>query len=344
MTKTKKVVIIKGKDHYKTTQQALELISEQLPKIGKTILIAPNLLTEKKMEPVVTNPRVCMAIADFIIEKYGLNEEITLGAGTTAGNSIESIKNNEYLNYSETKFLFKHPWVVKDLNIDKSEKWFPIFSPGLDYEVEIGIAETAIHSDYLVSAAKMKTHDVLGLTLTLKNLMSSVCEVRRVDTKEIINKGKSTKSYMHGFGAKKPASLTKEINTSVSKVALAINLIRLAKIVFQNRNYLAVLDAITAMEGDGPLSHGIPKNANLIIAGTDVVAVDTVASEIADVRPKIQYILQAGKAGIGETHLDNIEIIGESIKNVKTEFKMHKLFKFSNFTRQELKILDEKTI
>ncbi|MFX1452880.1 MAG: DUF362 domain-containing protein, partial [Promethearchaeota archaeon] len=128
------------------------------------------------------------------------------------------------------------------------------------------------------------------------------------------------------------------------KLALAINIIRMGKILFKNRPHLAVLDAITAMEGDGPLSRGEAKDLNLIIAGTDVVAVDRVACEIAGPGKKIQYILQAGKIGIGEANLENIEIIGESIKNVKTKFKMHRLFKYSKFTKEELKKLDEYTV
>ncbi|MFX0132575.1 MAG: DUF362 domain-containing protein [Candidatus Hodarchaeota archaeon] len=339
----KLVAIVKGKDHYKTTLQALELISNQLPRIGKKVLVNPNLLTDKKMEAVVTNPRVCMAIADFLYEKYGIDRKITLGAGTTAGESMKAVKNNEYLNFLDTKLLSKNPWMAKDLNDDKPGKWFSIFTPGLDYEMELGLADTAIKTDYLVSAAKLKTHDVLGFTLTLKNLMGALCEGRRIDTKEIIVKGKKTKPQMHGFGNNNPNTLTEEQNTGLSKLALAINIIQMGKILFKNHPHLAILDAITAMEGDGPLSRGEAKQLNLIIAGTDVVAVDRVACEIASSGKTIQYILQAGKVGIGEANLDNIEIIGETIESVKTEFKMHRLFKFSEFAQEELKMLDEYT-
>ncbi len=338
------VSIVKGKNHYSTTKKALELISDQIPQIRKKVLINPNLLTDKKMEAVVTNPRVCMAIADFLYEKYGTGKKITLGAGTTAGESMNAIKNNEYLNFLNTKFLLEKPWLPIDLNNDKTGEWFPIFTPGLDYKMELGIAKNAINTDYLVSAAKLKTHDVLGFTLTLKNLMGALSEGRRTDTHEIIVKGKKTKPQMHGFGNNNPNTLTEEQNTGVSKLALAINIIRMGKILFKNRPHLAVLDAITAMEGDGPLSHGIPKQLNLIIAGTDVIAVDRVACEIAGSGKTIQYILQAGKVGIGEANLDNIEIVGETIDNVKNELKMHRLFKFSDFSQKELRILDDYTI
>ncbi|MHA1298648.1 MAG: DUF362 domain-containing protein [Candidatus Helarchaeota archaeon] len=328
------VAIVKGKDHYKTTQKALELISEKLPNIGKKIHIVPNLLTEKKMEAVVTNPKVCKAIADFIKKKYGNNKEFSLGVGTTSGNSMTSAKNNKYTGYS---------WEIVDLNNDNVGKWFQIYSPGLDYEVELGIAQTTIRSDFLVSAAKFKTHDVLGLTLTLKNIMGSLSAGRRIDTKEFVVKGKRTKTYMHGFGDNNPSALTLKQNTGVSKLALSINLIKLAKQVFA-RNHLSVLDAITSMEGNGPLSRGIPKKTKLIIAGTDVVAVDRVACEIACIKHEIPYILQAGKVGIGESDLNKIEIVGVPLEKVKTKFKMHKWFTYSKFTNEELKKLDEYTL
>jgi len=47
---------------------------------------------------------------------------------------------------------------------------------------------------------------------------------------------------------------------------------------------------------------------NLIIAGTDGVAVDTVCAELIDQNP-VEMILLAGKAGLGEYRLENIEIL-----------------------------------
>ncbi|MHA1377005.1 MAG: DUF362 domain-containing protein [Candidatus Helarchaeota archaeon] len=329
-----KVAIVKGKNHYKTTQKALELISEQLSNIGDKVLIVPNLLTEKKMEAVVTNSNVCKAIADFLKNKFGNDKTFTIGAGTTAGNPMNAVRNNKYTNY---------PWKIVDLNKDETGKYFSIYSPGLDYEIELGIAQTTMNTDLLVSAAKLKTHDVLGFTLSLKNLMGALNKGRKADTKEIIVKGKKTKLYMHGFGELNPNDLSLKQNTGISKSALSINLIRLAKLVFK-RKHLAVIDAITSMEGNGPLSHGIPKKTKMIIAGTDTVAVDRVAWEIAGSKHTIQYILQAGKVGIGESNLKNIKIVGEPLEKVKTEFKMHKWFKFSKFKEEELRLLDDLTL
>ena len=203
---------------------------------------------------VVTNPRVCVAIADFLNE-HGLSD-IALAEGSTCGvtntaGTIEGFKNNGYADY-------EHKWRMVDLNNDEAGQWFRTYSPGLDFEAELGIAET-VTEGFVISAAKFKTHDVLGLTLSLKNMMDSICKVRNASTGKTIANGGKTKTYMHGFGEKGPSKLPREITITSSKVALAANILRLVKRV---KPGLTVIDGLVAMEGNGPLN-GSKKELNI---------------------------------------------------------------------------------
>lgn len=329
-----RVAIVRGKDPYKTTLRALKLISDDIQIIKTPVLLKPNLLTVSKNPLVVTHPAVCAAIADFLREAKNL-DDIKLGDGTTHGknpSAFGSMQNNGYLDYLDR-------WEPLDLAKDIPQKWFPIISPGYHHEMKLslGIAKTVFDCPYIISIPKFKTHDVLGLTLALKNFMGTLTTVRDDITDKIIARETTNAcSYMHGFGDKKPDKLTDAENTGPSKVALAVNLNRLARTVQPS---LAVIDGIEAMEGDGPV-HGTCKKLGLIIASTDFIAADTVATHIAGLAPlHIQYIHQAGLASLGEHQLENISILGEPLDTATSPFHPHHLYNRAKFTPNEISIL-----
>ncbi|TFG04530.1 MAG: DUF362 domain-containing protein, partial [Promethearchaeota archaeon] len=217
------VSIVRGTDPYETTCEALSLISDsiQLSKISQALL-KPNLLMTKKNPIAVTHPGVCAAVADFLMERYDISQ-IRLAEGTTAGSppsTLQSMENNGYSPYQDR-------WTPIDLVPDRPGIWFPILSPGYPHNIELGISKTIINCPYIVSIPKFKTHDVLGLTLSLKNGMGSLVAARDALTKKIIARTPAQVcSYMHGFGGKKPIDLTEAQNIGASKVALATNLLR----------------------------------------------------------------------------------------------------------------------
>ncbi|HUY00650.1 MAG TPA: DUF362 domain-containing protein [Candidatus Deferrimicrobium sp.] len=323
------VAIVRGNNPYETTYEALNLISEDIRVPKSHIIIKPNLLMTETFPVAVTTPQVCAAVAEFLKERKGVRN-IQLGEGSTSGNppdTYESMQNNGYLPYQDL-------WDPISFINDVPRKWFPIYSSDYSRKVELGISRTVSECPYLISIPKFKTHDVLGLTLSLKNLMGTLTTARDIQSKKILaQETTNICAFMHGFGTKKPHQLTDEQNTNASKVALAINLIRLARAI---RPSLAVLDALVAMEGNGPV-HGTKKNLNLIIASTDFIAADTVATYIAGMDPQhFQYIYQAGEIGLGENHLNKISILGEPLNNVISPFRPHHLFQRSQFSTDQI--------
>lgn len=73
---------------------------------------------------------------------------------------------------------------------------------------------------------------------------------------------------------------------------------------------LFIMDAVTAMEGEGP-SAGTPRHVGLLLASTNPVALDTVGGKIiglaADKNP---VLVEAGKRGLGPNRLEDVELIG----------------------------------
>ncbi len=326
------VAIVRGNDPYDATKAALKLIADNIRIPKSPIILKPNLLTVKKLPLVVTDPRVCAGVADFLKEEKSV-KDIKIGDGTTHGKNPDTYRSMEHNGY----LPFFDRWEPINFSTDAPKKWFPIFSSDPSLEIELGIAQTASNCPYIVSIPKFKTHDVLGLTLSLKNFMGTLTAARDAITKRIIARETTNVcAYMHGFGKKKPDKLTDEENTGPSKVALAINLNRLARTIQPS---LAVIDAIEAMEGDGPVN-GTKKNLNLIIASTDFIAADTVATHIAGMDPlHFQYVHQAGLGGLGEYRLDHISILGESLDSVISPFRPHHLYDYAKFTNDQISFL-----
>jgi ferredoxin len=100
--------------------------------------------------------------------------------------------------------------------------------------------------------------------------------------------------------------------------------------VLKERIKINIVDAIVAMEGEGPAT-GDPVDMGLVIAGEDAVAVDIVSSSIMGWDPMgvgTNYV--AAKRGLGPKGIDDIEIIGEKINEVRKELKKPQIFKTSD--------------
>lgn len=80
---------------------------------------------------------------------------------------------------------------------------------------------------------------------------------------------------------------------------------------------LCVMDAVVGMEGNGP-SAGFPKKIGAILAGADPLAVDVVAAALVGFDPMdVQTIKAAKTQGTSTGRVEDIEVVGEKIENLK---------------------------
>jgi uncharacterized protein (DUF362 family) len=87
-----------------------------------------------------------------------------------------------------------------------------------------------------------------------------------------------------------------------------------------NKLGLVVIDGSTAMEGNGP-DNGVLVPMNVIIAGTNPLATDMVATRTMGFAPEdVPTFVQANKIGMRPARLDDIEIRGAAIADVKQSF------------------------
>ena len=87
------------------------------------------------------------------------------------------------------------------------------------------------------------------------------------------------------------------------------------------RTDLTIIDGIVAMEGYGPHA-GTAKKMDAIVAGSDVVATDVIATSIMGIDPLEPPSTQVAAAnGLGRANLSEIEVVGEPIEKVRQYFE-----------------------
>jgi uncharacterized protein (DUF362 family) len=173
-----------------------------------------------------------------------------------------------------------------DLNLDDVTRVRP--GHQLSAVPKLYLPNTALGADLLVSVAKMKTHHWVGATLSMKNLFGVVPGAVYGWPKNVL----------HWAG----------IDESIADLHTCFP------------RQFAIVDGIVGMEGNGPIQ-GTPKQAGVLVAGSDPVAVDATCCRIMGIDPtRIGYLrLAAEEARLAEMHIHQA---GEKIAAVARPFAL----------------------
>ena len=156
---------------------------------------------------------------------------------------------------------------------------------------------------YVVSLARMKTHNRIIATLSLKNIVvgAPVKDIGFVSGRNRPAGTRNDKSLIHGNG------FSRAINYNLFTCA------------YNLRPDLAFIDGYNGMEGDGPTA-GTEIASRVCLAGMDWLAVDRIGVELMGIDPAtIGYLNFCALAGMGEFDINKIEVIGERVANhIKT--------------------------
>jgi hypothetical protein len=88
----------------------------------------------------------------------------------------------------------------------------------------------------------------------------------------------------------------------------------------------AVMDGTVCGDGAGPRTM-VPKVKNIILASADSVAIDSIAAKIMGFEPlSIPYIRIAHERGLGTGDPEEIEVVGEDIREMDFAFRSKKSF------------------
>lgn len=293
VTETARVSLLKGNDRREIVYQSLKAIEDEvLGSIGKKkILLKPNVVVSNN--PLsITHTDAIRAILDFLAPHY--NQQIVIGE-SGAMDTNEGFKNNGY-------FALEKEYNVKvvDLNQEDSYQYRYVFGKG-NRPLPVRILSTFLDPDvYIISAARMKTHNKVLVTLSLKNTLLA-CPLN--DYKNNIN----DKALFHTT----PPAVDDLCH---------FNMFHIAQDVYPD---LAVIDGFEAMEGNGP-SWGTPFDSRVVITSCDALAADTIATKIMGFDPKrILYLSAMTEAGMGQGDIEKINVLGTPIDQCLYHFKPH---------------------
>ncbi len=171
----------------------------------------------------------------------------------------------------------------------------------------LNIAKPVIDCDVLVSMPKMKTHQLTKFTGAVKNFYGVIPG--------------TGKAAIHRM-----APSEESLSQAVVDVYSAL------------KPRLAVMDGIVGMEGEGA-TNGTPISSNVILSGADCVALDAVASEVMGFfHGDILSTRFAHEQGLGVGVLDEIDVLGENIRDVRVDYKKSRYisYKLPEFLRKSM--------
>lgn len=277
------VSIVKGENRKENVRRSLALIAEDVKwGIGdRQIVIKPNFVSTS-IHLASSHVDQIRGILDFLRDFY---KKRIIIAEAACGNTLEAFKNFGY-------HILIHEYDVELIDLNQGPYELITLKGSNESAITLRVSSLLLNkNNYRISAAKLKTHDTVVVTLSIKNMaMGSVL----LSGKRKVHQG------------------LKQIHLHIAALA--------------QRAWpdLSVIDGLVGMEGDGPI-HGTPLHAGIAIAGTDPLAVDRMACEIMGVDfSKVGYLHYCMEKGLGEGDIERIHVVGESLKECITPFRLHR--------------------
>lgn len=300
------VSIVENFDIAAAVEEAIDLLGgiEKVAADKERIMLKPNLVNDSSR--CTTNPEVIRALA-ALLQQAG--KEVLIGEGSAGAyghntsatcylkdlDKVNAMQQAVFdrLGYTELADALGLPLV----NLHTGDMVEVDVPGGLAHQ-KLTLHRSLTEIDMLCSVPMMKTHERATVSLGMKNLIGLY-----------------------------PGSVYGSIRSSVHDRAAAAGsegvAFEIIDMVRANADKLGlvVIDGSTAMEGNGP-TEGELVLMNLIIAGTNPPATDMVAASVMGFEPdEVPTFVCANSVGLQPQSLDEIEVRGKSVQDVRRNFK-----------------------
>jgi len=298
-TATSRVALTAGNDRADLAFKALEPFKKGIAAaIGdKRVILKPNNVSISR-PLAASHPDNLEGILEFL-KSIG-KTDVVIAESAAGGSTLEG-----FANFGYDKVAGKYGAKLMDLDTEGFETMF-CFDERDCRPHPCRMSKVLLDpSQFIISAAKFKTHDRVVATLSLKNIVvGAAINSRSVDGPGGRRGGRSDKPITHGGGFR----------------GINYNLFLLAP---RLHPHLAVIDGYEGMEGEGPVG-GTPVDHRVCVASLDWLAADRVAAELMGIDlGKIGYLTYCAEAGnMGEADLGKIEIVGPAIKDHVKPYKL----------------------
>ena len=297
-----RVSLAAGDDRAKIAFDSLTPFKKEIAAaIGnKRVVLKPN--------NVIVNVPLCASSADNLegilefLHSIG-KTNIVIAESPANGTAMEG-----FANYGYDKLAAKYNVKLVNLDAEKYQIVYCIDQKDMQpHATRVATMMMDPANNYVISAAKLKTHDLVGITLSLKNVVVGA-GIKDPGTglrpTPGATRARSDKPLMHGGGV----------------YGINFNLFMLSAKLHPD---LAVIDGYEGMEGTGPVN-GTAISQKVCIASTDWLAADCVGAQLMGVDyNKIGYLNYCAKAGDrGESDLSKIEIVGPAVKEYAKTYQL----------------------
>lgn len=271
---------------YSQAEGAIRALVEQMGGMGRfvrpgeRIVLKANLLRAAPPESAIcTHPAVVEAVARLVKEAGGTPVICDSPGGALHKEAVlRSL-------YEKTGMAAAAAAAGAELSMDSSTRTVSLPEGKVLRQAEI-ITPVA-EADGVIDLCKMKTHVLMSMTGAVKNLFGVIPGLSKV-----------------GYHATHPDHET-----------FADVLLDLTGYV---KPRLSLMDGILAMEGDGPGSSGTPRQAGLLLAAANPLALDTAAGAIMNLpRQDNPVLLAAERRGLTPCRMEDVELIGGTVEELR---------------------------
>ncbi len=297
---TSRVALFHGDDRADIAFRALKVHAAEVRRaIGsRRVVIKPNnVAIDNQLS--ATHAGCLEGILEFL-KSIGKLRNTVIAESAADGPTLEG-----FANYHYTDLAKKYSVKLIDLDGQEVER-VQVFDEKDFRPHAVRMAKLLLDPDtFIISAAKMKTHDRIVATLSLKNIIL----------------GAPVKDLGFGWGnrAKAGTKTDKPIVHGSGFRGLNYNLFDLSR---RLHPHLAVIDGYDGMEGNGPTGGTLVEH-RVCVASPDWLAADRVALELMGIDfAKVGYLNYCAQAGLGEGDLGKIEILGEPIAKHARRYKL----------------------
>ncbi|HOD71203.1 MAG TPA: DUF362 domain-containing protein [Deltaproteobacteria bacterium] len=251
---------------------------------GARVVVKPNLLSASQPQSaVVTHPQFFQAACEIVLDHGG---RPILAESPAVASLRSALRAAGYV-----PVLKRLGIEAADMSAVRKLSW-----PGARVMKHFEIAQAFFDADVILNLPKFKTHNLTYITAATKNLFGAVPGMRKSQM-HIKFPGKDDFSgfildlygaFLHGFDPPK--------------------------------TILHIMDAVIAMEGDGPGSLGRPRPMNAIIVGGDALAVDWVGLQVSGLRVRLCTTVTEGfRRNLGVSSEQEISVKGEKIEDLRVQ-------------------------
>jgi uncharacterized protein (DUF362 family) len=290
-----RVALTAGGNRADNTFRALKAFEKEIAQaIGrKRVIVKPN--------NVVIDRPLCAShadqlegILDFLKSIGKTGDDVVIAESPAFGSVMEG-----FANYGYNRFVGKYGLKLVDLDQQGFERLY-CFNETSMRPVPCRMSKMMLDPDsYIISAAKLKTHDLVVATLSLKNIVVAAAIKEGGGGRG----GRSDKGITHGGGPR-------GINYNLAALAPRLH------------PHLAVIDGFEGMEGTGPVN-GTPVDHRVCVVSPDWFAADRVGLALMGIDlNNVGYLTYAAEAGMGQADLEKIEILGPAIKDHAKSYKL----------------------